>query len=272
MSNLRKTTIIIVIMIMAVMLLAACAGAGGSNGSDNAGKGNNSREKQEIVIGSDSFEPYFYQNSYGEFEGIDIDLAKEALGRMGYDPVFKMIGWDDKDEYLKDGKIDCLWGCYSMNGRENKYQWAGPYMNSRQVVCVRKNINIKGLKDLRDKTVAVQETGKAEEYFLRKRKGDSSVPDILRLYAFVSMDEVDAALRKNYVDAIAGHENALNSLVETAPEEYEIIDEPLFLSKIGVAFGRNYDSDFVRQLNRTLNDMQADGTVKRIVEKYGLKY
>ena len=81
----------------------------------------------EIVIGMDYFEPYSYQASDGEYEGIDVELAREAFQRLGYQPRFEKIVWEDKDELLADGTIDCLWSSYSMNGREEKYQWAGPY-------------------------------------------------------------------------------------------------------------------------------------------------
>ena len=41
-----------------------------------------------------------------------------------------------KIKTLENKEIDCLWGCFSMDGRENDYKWAGPYMVSRQVVAV----------------------------------------------------------------------------------------------------------------------------------------
>ena len=67
-----------------------------------------------------------------------MELAKEAFQRLGYQPKFENIVWEDKDELLAEGTIDCLWSCYSMNEREDKYQWAGPYLYSRQMVAVRK--------------------------------------------------------------------------------------------------------------------------------------
>lgn len=74
----------------------------------------NETSKGEIVIGSDQFEPFSYIDN-GEMRGIDVDIAKEAFSRMGYTPVFKYIEWQKKDEYLRKGEIDCLWGGFSMN-------------------------------------------------------------------------------------------------------------------------------------------------------------
>ena len=53
-----------------------------------------------------------------------------------------------------------------MNGREDKYQWAGPYLYSRQMVAVRKESEINTIQDLEGKRIAVQATTKAEDLFL----------------------------------------------------------------------------------------------------------
>ena len=70
----------------------------------------------KIVIGSDIYEPYLYRDEYGEFEGIDVEIATEALKRMGYAPEFKVIVWENKKDYLADGEIDCLWAAFPWTG------------------------------------------------------------------------------------------------------------------------------------------------------------
>lgn len=247
------------------MLIGMALGATGCAGSEKNSESTIEREK--IIIGSDIYEPYVYMNEDGGVGGIDVELATEALGRMGYEPEFKVIVWEDKNDYLENGEVDCLWGCFSMNGREDEYNWAGPYLYSRQMVAVRMDSNIKELSDLSWKMVAVQETSKAEEYFLHST--DENVPDVKLVYCFSGMDEVFAALRKSYVDAICGHESALRSFINTAPDEYRLLDEELFVSSLGVAFGKEYDPEFVSELEAVLEDMMADGTTARIVEKYG---
>ena len=97
---------------------------------------------EKIVVGIDKFEPYTYLDMDGNFTGVDIDLATLLFHRLGYDPEFKIIPWNDKNTLLSNGKIDCIWSCYSMNGREEEYQWAGPYLYSRQVIAVRSNSDI----------------------------------------------------------------------------------------------------------------------------------
>ena len=252
--------IILALVVAAALLTIGCA-RGGAESDAQA-------EAGRLVIGSDSYEPYIYRDDNGQFRGIDVELATEALHRMGYEPEFKLIVWENKKDYLDDGEVDCLWGCFSMNGRENDYCWAGPYLYSRQTVAVRMDSDIWKISDLAGKMVAVQETSKAEEYFLHST--DDKVPDVESVYCFSGMDEVFAALRKNYVEAICGHESALRAFIQTAPDEYRLLDESLFLSRLGVAFGKDYDAGFVSELGRTLDEMLEDGTTAAIVEKYGL--
>lgn len=52
-----------------------------------------------------------------------------------------------------------------MNGREEDYQWAGPYLYSRQVIAVRTDSDIQNFDDLADKKVGVQVTTRAANLF-----------------------------------------------------------------------------------------------------------
>ena len=225
-------------------------------------------ELPEIVIGMDYFEPYSYQTSDGEYKGIDVELAQEAFQRLGYQPKFENIVWEDKDELLADRTIDCLWSSYSMNGREDKYQWAGPYLYSRQMVAVRAESEIKKVQDLKGKRVAVQATTKAEDLFLHNI--DSDIPQMEQVNCFSTTNELYAALRKNYVDAIAGHEAMLNSLVQDGEGSYRMLEESIYTSKLGIAFKKGTHKELTEELTETLKEMQGEGITEKIVIKYGL--
>ena len=225
-------------------------------------------ELPEIVIGIDYFEPYSYQTSAGEYKGIDVELAEEAFQRMGYQPKFEKVVWEDKDELLADGTIDCLWSCYSMTGREDKYQWAGPYLYSRQMVVVKRESEIETLQDLKGKRVAVQTTTKAEDLFLHNI--ESELPQVEQVNCFSTTTEIYAALRKNYVDAIAGHEAMLSSLVKDSKGTYRMLKESPYISELGIAFQKGTHEEIAKELTETLKEMQSEGITKEIVTNYGL--
>ncbi len=225
-------------------------------------------DKKTIVIGCDKFEPYSYQDTNGEVLGIDVELAKEAFSRLGYEAQVKFISWEKKDEDLKDGSVDCVWSCYTMTGREDKYQWAGPYMYSRQVVVVRKDSDINNLSDLEGKRVGVQSTTYGEKVFLDPES--YGLPSVDRLVSVSGTDELFAILRKDYVDAIAGHEALMGQLAGNDQEEYRILDESPYMSQLGVAFEKGSHEDLAKELTETLEEMKEDGSMEEIVEKYGL--
>ena len=222
-------------------------------------------ELTKIVVGIDNFEPYSYIGSDGQFTGVDVELARTCFNRLGYEPDFVFIEWANKDTLLENGDIDCIWSCFSMNDREDKYDWAGPYLYSRQVILVRNNSEIFKLADLANKRIGVQATTKGEELMLHKI--DSFIPSLRIVNSFSSTEDLFSAIRKNYVDAICGHEALLNKLA--IEDDFRLLDDSPYLSKLGVAFLKDKDNDFVKSVNDTLMEMIADGSVTDIVLKYG---
>ena len=224
-------------------------------------------KKETLVIGSDIYSPYFYLDDNGDFAGIDVEIAGEACRRLGVTPEFRQISWQNKDAYLKDGAVDCLWGCLSMNGREADYAWAGPYLYSRQVVVVKASSDIRTLKDLNGKYIAVQNASKPDELFSNDAVNGVSVK---KVYSFATMSNALAALKKEYVDACAGHETACLDYINTISGEYRILDETLLISELGVAFYRERGTKRADQLTSVLTEMKNDGTIRGILERYEL--
>ena len=224
-------------------------------------------EKETLVIGSDIYSPYFYLDDNGNFAGIDVEIAKEACRRLGVTPEFKQISWQNKDACLSDGTVDCLWGSFSMNGREESYAWAGPYMYSRQVVVVKATSDIRTLRDLNGKYIAVQNASKPDELFSNDAISGVSVK---KVYSFATMSAVFAALKKEYVDACAGHETACLEYINTINGEYCILDEALLVAHLGVAFDRKTGMQTAAELTAVLTEMKNDGTIRKILEKYSL--
>lgn len=155
-----------------------------------------------------------------------------------------------------------------MNGREDKYQWAGPYLYSRQMVVVKNESEIQTLSDLKGKRIAVQATTKAEDLFLHNIKSDLS--QMQQVNCFSTTNEIYAALRKSYVDAIAGHEAMLGSLVKEGKDAYRMLDESIYKSELGVAFKKGTHEEVAADLTKTLKKLQRKGITEKIVTKYGL--
>ena len=181
----------------------------------------------QIVVGSDTYPPYIYLNNDGIPSGIDVEIATEAFRRMGYAPRFETIDWEQKTTLVESGAIDCIWGCFSMDGREQLYRWVGPYMVSRQVVAVNADSSIETLADLAGKTMMVQSTTKPEEIFLAGT--DPRIPQFGELLSTEDRSIQYAMLNCGYVDAIAAHETAILQYMQDCNANFRILEEPLLV-------------------------------------------
>ena len=219
-----------------------------------------------VTVGSDTYPPFVYMDENGDPTGIDVEIGREAFRRMGYQAVFTTIDWEQKKTLLEEGKIDCVWGCFSMEGRLEDYRWAGPYLLSRQVVAVNARSSFYTLGDLAGKTVAVQSTGKPEELFLRG--DDPRIPVFGDIMSLEDRGVQYAALDCGYVDAVAAHEAAILQYVEDFDADFRILEEPLLTTGIGVAFCKEGDGTLARQLEEVLAAMRQDGTMEKLVGRY----
>lgn len=231
--------------------------------------GHNSTEEgtqlPKLIIGCDDFEPYIFRDENGGYAGFDVEIAYEACRRMGYTPVFKSVIWDDVDKYLENGEIDCAWAGFSMNGIEDCYTWVGPYMCCDEVIMVRADSDIYTLQDLEGKNIAVQSATHSERLFLK-----NEIVDVKNVYCFSEKKEIFAALRKGYTDACAGHDSAIKEYLNQYGTEYRILDKSISISRLGIAFSKSKDTTKADLLAETIKDMLEDGTIKNILEKYGL--
>lgn len=246
---------------LAVVLAASLCACAGQNNSLPA-------NAPTVTIGIDLFEPYCYLDDDGQYAGIDVELATEAFTRLGYNVEIQEINWPDKDSLLQDGTVDCLWTCFSMNGRADLYQWSGPYMCSRQVIAVRAGSNIYDLADLAGKRIGVQATTKGEGLSLGKIPSD--LPAAGQVSSFATTEDMFAALRKGYVDAVCGHEALVAGWISTETIAYRLLDESPLKTELGVAFAKGTHAELSTALTQTLAQMQYDGTTGRILEKYGI--
>lgn len=114
----RKIAAFSAMLACAALLLGGC-------GAEKAVEKTDKSVKPVIVVGSDNYPPYNYEDVDGRPTGIDVDLATEAFARMGYKAVFSVIDWEAKKELVESGEIDCIWGSFSIDGREDQYRWSG---------------------------------------------------------------------------------------------------------------------------------------------------
>ena len=105
---------------------------------------------------------------------------------------------------------------------------------------------------------AVQSTTKPESIFLNRT--DERIPKLGNLIILGHRELIYTFLGKGYVDAVAAHEDYDAS--------FRILEEPLMITGIGVAFAKEDDRGICEQMGQTQEEMRLDGTSLKIIEKY----
>ena len=79
-----------------------------------------------------------------------------------------------------------------------------------------------------------------------------------------------AAINGGYVDAIAGHEEAIIEYMKTSSVSLRILDEPLLEVQIGVAFLKGTNADMIERINKNFLILRNNGYLSKLYSSYGL--
>lgn len=222
----------------------------------------------EIVVGCNDYSPFCYIGTDGEAAGTDVSLAKEAFQRMGYRARFRFIDWEERDQLLEAGEIDCLWCCFCMDGREKEYQWVGPYMYTFPIVAVKRSSSITTVEELEGKSIAVQAGSKGEEILLCAE--ENHLPQFKAIFSMQNRELIYSFLRKGYADALVSQEISILKYIRDydMEEEIRILDKPLKCMGLGVAFSLHDTRGLAPHLDETLREMYEDGTSEALLRTY----
>ncbi|WP_418490513.1 amino acid ABC transporter substrate-binding protein [Frisingicoccus sp.] len=227
-------------------------------------------ERTTFTVGFDaSFPPYGYQEN-GEYVGFDLDLAQEVCDRNGWELVKTPIDWDAKDMELNSGAIDCIWNGFTINGREDAYTWSEPYIDNTQVFAVKKEGDITSAADLAGKIVLVQ----ADSSALAALK-DEENPEIKALAdsfgELIEVQEYESALMEleaGSADAVAMDEGVARAKM-SKNDNITILEDVISKEQYGIGFKLG-NEELRDQVWNTLLEMEADGTVDEIADKYDI--
>ncbi len=253
--------------LVAALALSACgtspaASDQGSAGSSSADAGG---EITTLTVGFDqAYPPYGYVGDDGEFTGLDLELAAEVAKRNDWELKLEPIDWDAKDTLLNSGAITCIWNGFTMEGREDDYTFSDPYMLNAQVVVVRADSGIESFEDLAGKTVITQVDSAAEEVL----NGDMA--DLTATFASLeTIGDYNTAfmqLESGAVDAVAC-DLSIAQYQMAGKDTYKQLDEQLSTEHYAVGFKKG-DTALAEKVTETLKEMDEDGFVKELCDKY----
>ena len=258
----KKTTLTILAAAMAASLLAGSSMVFAES-STEAGE-------DAVFVFKHGFDldypPYSYIDDEGKTNGFDVELAQAVCDYYGWQYEAVPFNWDAKDAELNAGSCDCIWSGFTMNGREDDYQWSIPYSDNTQMIMVAKDSGIATLADLAGKTVGVQTATSAYD-LLNDEEGQAALAGTfasLEVYETYTIAFND--LKAGAIDAIAIDVTSGNYLM-SGETDYQFLDEELGSEVYGIGF-RKEDTELCEKVNAALEALAVDGTVDEIGQKY----
>ena len=256
----KKVLVFAVAMLAVAMVMGCKKGSGADNSLEDVQK------RGEFVLGlDDSFPPMGFRDENNEIVGFDIDLAKEVASRLGVAFRAQPINWDAKEQELSTGNIDCIWnGLTITEERKAMLSFTKPYLDNEQVVVVRADSGIATLADLAGKTVGLQAGSSAADAL------DEATAFKATLKNVVEFKENITALNDleiGGVDGVVMDSIVANYSIVTTGKPFVVLSEGLAPEEYGIAFRKN-DVKLTEAVQKTLEDMKADGTVAAISTKW----
>lgn len=236
-----------------------------------AAGGVQAKDWKTVRIGVEgAYPPFSYVTPEGELAGFDIDIAKALVKAMGADVKLVAQDWDGIIPALLAKKYDAIIASMSITEeRKKKVAFSNKYYNTPAKFICKKGLmaefsraNVKG------KTVGVQRATIHDRYLT-----DNYGKDV-EIKRYGTQDEAYLDLTAGRVDMLLADSIALSDGFLKKPEgkDYQFIgpdlsDPKWFGDGAGIAI-RKQDTDLVEKFNAAIKQIRADGTYKKIQDKY----
>ena len=262
----------------AVMVLALAACGSKNDTADDTGDAQDAQggETQKLIVGFDAeFPPFGFIAADGTYDGFDLAMAKELCARLGWEYEAVAIDWNSKDAELSSGTINCIWNGFTMNGREDAYTWTEPYIDNSQVFVVASASGVQNKEELAGKVVAVQKDSSALAALNDEENADNIAlrDSFSQLIEYADYNTAFMDLEQGAVDAVAIDIGVAQYQIAQREEGKFVMlqgeDNKLAVEQYAVGFLKGND-ELRDTVQKTLDEMAADGTFAQIAEKWGL--
>ncbi|MCK9262561.1 MAG: amino acid ABC transporter substrate-binding protein [Desulfomonilia bacterium] len=219
----------------------------------------------KLAIGiDDAFPPMEFRNEQNELVGFDIDASRELGKRLGIAIEHVPTAWKGVIMSLKTKKFDIIWSGMSVTEeRMKEISFTNPYIMQKQIMVVKAdNEKVKSVKDLDKAHIAGVQLGSTSEEALK-----SLGTEFKEVKRYDNNTSAFMDLKIGRIDALAVDELVGRYYLSQRPGEYRVLPEPLASEPIGIGI-RQADVALKDMIQKTLDEMFADGTMKKISIKW----
>lgn len=203
----------------------------------------------------------------GEFEGMEIDLAKALAERIGIpeDKVeFEAVTAKTRGPLLDNGQIDVVIATFTIKPeRLEQWNFSNPYYQDEVGLLVKKSSGIAALADLDGKKIGVAQGATTRDAVQAEADKAGIKVEFLE---FATYPEINAALESGRVDAFSVDKSILTGYVT---EDSVILPDGFSPQDYGIASKLGTD-DLTTFINDMLTEMDANGEKTALLEKWNL--
>jgi ABC-type amino acid transport substrate-binding protein len=206
----------------------------------------------------------------GARKGFEVDLLKEVARHLELRPEFVNTEWEILLGQMQHNLYDCIMGGITITPeRERTLAWSIPYMTTTLSLIVdnaRSPANMT-LADLRGGTVGVQAaTTDYDAAIAMKQSGKIAA---VKVYPFARIAEAISDLRAGHINATMKVYPVAAWFVQKNPGLRILAPVPDDPQPLGIGFNKN-NPDLLSAINRTLTEMQRDGSYRALTYRWGL--
>ena len=279
-KNLTKIASMLLAAAMGLTIIAGCSSTTQNSGDDANTTANNSSDPASIETVSDgqlimgtnaAFPPFEYTTTdglVGDFDGIDVAIAKKIADSMGKELVINDQEFDGLIAAVSTGKVDmAVAGMTITPERQENVDFSDTYYAATQVMLVSPdNTTITKAEDLKNAT----KVGVVLGY-----TGDNIVTDTLQL----SENQIQRAnraidivmeLKNGKLDAVVVDSATGKALAEK--NDLKVVEDPEVFDTEEYAIAvRKGNTALLEQINTVLAEMKANGEIEQLAEEYDNK-
>ncbi|MBR8639321.1 glutamate ABC transporter substrate-binding protein [Streptomyces tuirus] len=259
--KLRKVTAASATVFALALTATACGGdngSGGDSGSDGGGK--------SITVGIKFDQPGLGQKTPQGYAGFDVDVATYVAKKLGYNE--DQIEWKeaksaDRETMLQRGDVDFIAATYSITPeRQEKVDFAGPYLLAHQDVLVRADDNsIKSPADLNNKNLC-SVAGSTSAQNVKDKLAPKA-----ELQTYPTYSACLSGLQNKAIDALTTDDSILAGYAAQAQFKGKFKLGGFKMTNENYGIGVKKGSDLKADINKALEAMVADGAWQEAVDK-----
>lgn len=220
---------------------------------------------QTVTVGiTGSHPPYNSRiDLHNHFSGFDVELMDEICKRMDAHCQYLPMIFSELFSSIDNNKIDLAIDSIIITPeREHQYLFSTPYLTSRVRFMTKLDSSINTINDLKNKRLAVRSNSPFENLFTNLFNNEVQVTP------YNSTPDMVNALGNNKVDAILIDNIAAEYWASNNSQEFKLIASPIIFGKGFGIMSKYGQRDLIAKINEALQQMQTDGTYKKIYSNY----